>query len=144
MSVGVLSVILASCSNVPSPSSSPTAPPRESVSVAPSPTRGPAGSLTFRLTLTDVTISTENWVLYLQTEPPSLGQTLHVLCRGHGALIPGDRTPYCLGGGVFEQRFDGFSPGAILVYRFERFDNVIANGTHAADGSVIEVTYPTP
>jgi SecDF, P1 head subdomain len=125
---------------VPSTGGSPTLAP----SATPSATGGPLGSLTFRLILSQPATSGESFGLYLQTNRASVGQTGFPFC-GPGP----DEIRACTSQQSFDRRFSGFAPGTILVYRFERYPTdspgdvqVIASGTHLADGSLIAVTYP--
>jgi len=147
--VCVMAFVLAACSSPPvrSPNAQPSGPepPRpQSAATSPSPTPGGAGSLTFRLILTAIDrIRTEGFDLYLDTDPPSLGQTVFVLCRGQGEPGAGD-TQLCGPSNSYERKFAGFTPDTVLVFRFECTcsTKAIASGSHVADGSLIEATYP--
>jgi hypothetical protein len=147
--VCVMALVLAGCSSppVPPPSAqlpSPGPSQSRSATTSPSPTPGGAGSLTFRLILTATDrISTEGFDLYLDTDPPSLGQTVFVLCRGQGELGAGD-PQLCGPSNSYERKFAGFSPDTVLVYRFACTcsTKAIASGSHVADGSLIQATYP--
>ena len=147
--VGVMALVLAACSSppVPSPNAQPASPELrqpQSATTSPSPTPGGAGSLTLRLILTVTDrISTEGFDLYLDTDPTSLGQTVFVLCRGQGEVAAGDPL-LCGPSNSYERKFAGFTPDTVLVYRFECTcsTKAIASGSHVADGSLIEATYP--
>jgi hypothetical protein len=103
------------------------------------------------LTIRDsVDPATDEFELYLDTEPSSMGWTGLTFC---GPSLPDPTGEGHCRVRNWERAVAGFPVGTILVYRFERFvippgpatptpAQVIASGKHVADGSVIEVTYP--
>jgi hypothetical protein len=131
---------LAGCTRVPSPSLAPT----PTVTPSPQPSQPPTGSITFTLVLSGEGLTGRdlNFGLYLQTDPPTAGQTGFSFC---GPYVT-DGKP-CTVPGTFTRRFSGFDSGATLVWEIHQITgidqgSVIASGRHAADGSTISVTYP--
>lgn len=103
----------------PSPTlvASPTEIATQSASARPSLQPGVA---TFRLWLVGTPRDTAGFQLYLDTDPPSMGQTRVAFCGEFAQPCQPSKSP-------FVSRTVGFSPTTVLVYRFERVssDNVV-------------------
>jgi hypothetical protein len=70
----------------------------------------------FRLTLAGAVPKDAAFNLYLQTDPPTVGETSTNFC----ALS--DHTRPCLSGETYVSGIGGFEVGTVLVFRFERWN----------------------
>ncbi len=120
-------------SGLPEPSFSPL----QSGSPAPSASPGEAG---FELILVATPRDTVAMQLHLDTDPPSMSQTLRTFCRQAGPPCTPLTSP-------FWSRATGLTPTTVLVYRFERVTtddqvHVLSKGkVQLGDGLVRSYTY---
>jgi hypothetical protein len=127
-----LGMLLASCGQRPIPpepsgvgpqsdgpslaTSAPSGLPEPSVSPLQSGSPAPAaspGEAAFELTLTAIPRDTIAMQLHLDTDPPSMSQTLRTFCGQAGPPCTPLTSP-------FWSRATGLAPTTVLVYRFER------------------------
>ena len=112
---------------------------------------GPPGSLTFRLILTSLPPGTESITLFTEWEMISPSPDGHAPDRVHGTYYVcggGGNPEPCAAPGSYEQILSGFEPGRNVYYSLQinltapDYPILAGTGQRAADGSVVEVTYP--